>query len=159
MRKYLWTLSAIFTLAISSCQEKTTLSDDQKRVIISEVKDVFELSGKGIEERNADKAFSIFSTKEGTKYIRDGHLYPSIDTAKNQYAKWFSYPGPKQKITFDPMIFDLLDKNIVLVTTIGYFENVEKTSPDEKPWILAYTMLFRKEPEGWKLFHMHNSWP
>jgi ketosteroid isomerase-like protein len=78
---------------------------------------------------------------------------------KKQYAKWFSSTDSyDQKITCDPMIYDVLDENTVLMTTIGYIERAEKTDPDQKPWKIAYTMLRRKEPERWKLFHVHNSW-
>lgn len=158
MKKYLWAMPVIVLLVLPSCQKKQSLTDKQKAVIINEVKQVFEYSLAGIENKDAERAFSLFSKKEGTKYIRDGYLYPSIDTAKNEYAKWFSNPGPKSKITCDPLIFDVLDANTVLVTTLGYIESVEKTNPDQKPWIIAYTMLYRKEVDGWKLFHMHNSW-
>ncbi len=28
----------------------------------------------------------------------------------------------------------------------------------QPPFVIAFTLLWRKEEEGWKLFHMHNSW-
>ncbi|MCK5104866.1 MAG: nuclear transport factor 2 family protein [Cyclobacteriaceae bacterium] len=106
-----------------------------------------------------EQAFSIFSQTEGVKYVRNGYLYPAIDTTRNQYASWFKSPDAvKQKVTCDPLIYDVLDRNTVLMTTIGSVEKVEKTNPDEKPWVIAYTMVWRKEKGGWKLFHMHYSW-
>lgn len=30
-------------------------------------------------------------------------------------------------------------------------EKAEKTDPDEKPWIIAYTLLWRKEKDALKL--------
>jgi len=56
------------------------------------------------------------------------------------------------------MIFDILDANTVLMTTIGLFENEAKSDPDEKPMVIAYSMVWRRENDVWKLFHMHNSW-
>jgi hypothetical protein len=47
---------------------------------------------------------------EGVKYIRDGHLYPAIDTAKKQYAQWFSSPGVvKRKLVCD-CLYHALEK-------------------------------------------------
>jgi hypothetical protein len=158
MKKYLWTISAIVLLALVSCQQSAELTDKQKEVIISEVKQVFEYTLGGIENRDAERAFSSFSKKEGARLVQEGYIVPDIDAEKNEYAKGFSKPGPKTKITCDPLYFDILDANTVLVTTIGSIENVEKTTPDEKPWIIAYTMLFKKESEVWKVLNMHMSW-
>ena len=52
----------------------------------------------------------------------------------------------------------MLDQNTLIMTTIGALEKAEKTNPDEKPWIIAYTLVWRREADGWKLVHMHNSW-
>ncbi len=135
------------------------LTDQEKEMIKQEVATQWRHSGEGIEQHNAEQAFSVFSKNEGTKYIRNGYLYPDIDTAKNQYAAYFNSPDAvKQKIRCDPDIYDILDRNTVLHTTIGHIEKAEKVDPNEKPWIIAYTLLWRKENDEWKLFHMHNSW-
>jgi hypothetical protein len=154
----------IFFILVSlfafSCTKnaKKELTAEQKSAIIEEITRQFELSGEGITELDAEKTFSAFSKKEGVKYVRDGHLYPNIETAKQQYAEWFKSPDAiKRKMTCDPLIFDILDENTVLMTTIGILVAMD-TTLDQKPWTIAYTGLWRKEPEGWKLFNMHNSW-
>jgi hypothetical protein len=150
----------LFSLFVIACNDNTRkeLTEEQKATIIAEIKQQFELSGEGITELDAEKTFSAFSKKEGVKYIRDGHLYPDIETAKQQYADWFKSPDAiKRKMTCDPLIFDILDENTVLMTTIGSLVAID-TTLDQKPWTIAYTGLWRKEPEGWRLFNMHNSW-
>lgn len=144
---------------LTNSKKSDQITDQEKEEIISEINIQWEYSSTGIEQHNAEQAFSVFSKEEGTKYVRNGYLYPNIKTAKDQYAAWFSSPDAvKQKIACDPVIYDILDRNTVLQTAIGYIEKVEKTDPDEKPWIIAYTLLWRKEKDEWKLFHMHNSW-
>ena len=135
-----------------------TLTDAEKEQIEAEVFEQFNISGQGIEEKDAAKAFSVFSTQEGVKYIRNGHLYPTIETAEKQYAEWFtaSQDAPKQTLTSDPILFDILDRNTVILTTIGSLKAENDTA--SQPWVIAYTMVWRKEDSGWKLFHMHNSW-
>ena len=150
----------LLSFCVLSCTKnaKTELTEEQKSAITAEISQQFEYSSSGITEMDAEKAFSVFSKMEGVKYIRDGHLYPAIDTAKNQYAQWFSSPGAvKRKLVCNPVIYDILDENTVLMTTIGSFTVVDDTT-GQPPFVIAYTMLWRKEEEGWKLFHMHNSW-
>ncbi|NQU33827.1 MAG: hypothetical protein HQ521_11370 [Bacteroidetes bacterium] len=138
---------------------KVNLSEEQKAAIINEIQQLFEFSNDGITELNAEKVFSIFSSKEDAKYVRNGHLYPSIETAKNQFAEWFSKPNAvKQIITYDPIIYDIIDENTVLMTTIGTFRRKDIVIPEQNPWVVGYTLLWTKEEEGWKVFNMHNSW-
>ena len=123
-----------------------SLQIKKKEEIVNEIKIQWEYSGAGIEQHNAEQAFSVFSKEEGTKYVRNGYLYPSIDAAKDQYASWFNSPDAvKQKLTCDPNIYDILDRNTVLQTAIGHIEKVKKLTLNEKPWIIAYTLLWRKE--------------
>ncbi len=158
MKTLLVTILSI--LIVCSCvnNSKKELSEEQKTAIKSEIQKLFEYSGEGISELNAEKAFSAFSNKEGVKYIRDGHLYPDIETAKNEYDGWFKSPGAvKRQMICDPLIFDILDENTVLLTAIGSLTVIDDTTK-QKPWVITYTMLWRKEEGEWKLFHMHNSW-
>ena len=153
-------LTIVTVLIVCSCSKntKTGLTEEQKSSITAEIVQLNEISFQGIMEGNAEKAFSVFSQQEGVKYIRDGHLYPDIETAKKQYAEWFSAPKlTQQEVDCNPIIYDFLDENNVLVTQICSFTTVGD-STNEEPWVLAYTQVWRKEEDRWKLFHMHNSW-
>jgi hypothetical protein len=142
-----------------SCQKNTELTEEQKKSIISEVEAQWKISGEGIEQLNAVKAFSVFSKKEGTTFLREGYLYPNIKAAQNQYAEWFSNPNAlKQKLSVDTVIYNILNKDLVLVITIASIYKVDTTNLKQEPWIIGYTLLWQKEDEGWKLIHMHNSW-
>jgi hypothetical protein len=149
----------ISLVAFWGCQKSpATLTDAEKEEIKKEILEKFNNSLQGIKDKDAATAFGAFSEKEGVKYIRDGHLYPDIETAEKQYAGWFAADTitAKRIITCDPIIFDILDENTVLLTTIGSF--IFENDTTNQPWVLAYTMLWRNEEGGWKLFHMHNSW-
>ena len=151
--------SVFAVIVLYGCQQTPQqITDQEKQEIISEISQLWEYSVKGIEEHNAEQAFSIYSNSEGTKYIRGGYIFPSIDKARDQYASWFkNNDAVKHKLTFDPVIYDVLDRNTVLMTAIGSFEKVEKTDPDEKPMIIAYTTVWRMESDGWKVLNMHTS--
>ena len=156
MKNYLKIVTVIILLINVSCQQTTTLTENQKEAIISEVKQVFEYTLGGIENRDAERAFSAFT--KNTKLLQEGYIITDLEKEKNGYKENFSKPGPKTKVTCDPLYFDILDANTVMVTTIGSIASVESTNPEEKPWVIAYTMLFKREAEGWKVLNMHMSW-
>lgn len=151
----------IVILLLGSCMNRTNteLSEEQKQKIISEIDLMWQKGGEGIEQLDAEKAFSIFSKNENTKYIRDGYLYPSIETAKKQYAEWFSdLNALNQKVTFDPLYNEVLSDKLVLTTAIGSIVKVDPDNPNQEPWIVTYTLLWKKEDVGWRVINMHNSW-
>jgi hypothetical protein len=156
MKNYFKIAAVIVLLIFASCQQANKLTDKQKEAIISEVKKVSDYTLGGIENRDAERAFSAFT--KNTKLLQEGYIITDLEKEKNSYKENFSKPGPKTKITCDPLYYDIIDANTVLVTTIGSIASVENTNPDEKPWVVAYTMLFQKEAEGWKVLNMHMSW-
>jgi len=115
-------LSFLGTMILLSCVDKAPkeLSNEQKQTIIENVNAQWEISGQGIEEKDAFKAFSVFH--KDARYIREGYLYQHIDTAMNQYARGFSRSsGTGSTITSDPLYFDVLNENTVVMTSIAFF--------------------------------------
>jgi len=153
------TLSLIFGIIIlSSCNQspKSEMTDVQKETIIKEIELIWKASCEGIEQLDAQKAFSSFSRKKNAKYLRNGYLYESIEAAKKQYADVFaSYPG-KASLTFDPIIYDILTEKIVITTAIG--KHVFTDSADsEYTTIIGYSIVWQKEEDNWKILNMHTS--
>jgi len=157
--KNLFIIIATILIACSCLKyTKTELTEEQKASIENEIQRIWQTSGEGVTELNAEKAFSAFSNKQGTKYIRDGHIYPDIETPKNEYDRWFKSPDAvRRSFVIDTIIFDFLDEKAVLMTAVASFSVINDTTGSE-PWKIAYTGVWRKEDEGWKIFLMHNSW-
>jgi hypothetical protein len=153
-------LTIAIILIVFSCSKNTKkeMNDEQKAFIKSEIKRIFQYTGDGVTELNAEKTFSAFSNQKGTKYIRDGHIYPDIETAMNEYAGWWESPNAvRQSFVIDTIIFDFLDEKTVLMTAVASFSIINDTT-SRKPWDITYTGVWRKEDGGWKIFLMHNSW-
>jgi hypothetical protein len=72
MKYYCKIVAVIVLLIIVSCQHTTTLTEKQKEAIISEVKQVFEYTLGGIENRDAERAFSAFTSS--TKLLKEGYI-------------------------------------------------------------------------------------
>jgi len=158
--KTFYLIIVLFLIAFIGCQQSPKeITDDERNIIINEISQQWKIIIDGLEQQDIEIAFSGFSKSENTKYIRNGYIYPSIDTARNEYASWWSNPDmPKNKVTFDPVIYDIIDRNTVLLTALGSIVQVGNTDPNQKPWIIAYTVFWRKELDGWKIFNLHNSW-
>jgi hypothetical protein len=92
LKSYPFTLILSFILLYGCQQNSQEITDQERQDIINELEQLWEFSLDGVEQQNAEQTFSNFSKMEGTKYIRNGYIYPSIETAKNEYASWWSAP-------------------------------------------------------------------
>ena len=158
MKNLLLTLATVLIVFSCSKNTKTGLTEEQMTSIKGEIQELFQNSCDGVTELNAEKAFSNFSSQKGTKYIRDGHIYPDIETPKKEYDRAFKSPDAvRRSFIIDTIIFDFLDEKIVLMTSVVSFSVINDTTGSE-PWDITYTGVWRKEDVGWKMFLMHNSW-
>ena len=66
--------------------EKELVNEEQ---IISEIEIPLAHLVTGIVERDAPLIFSIFSDPVNSRYVREGAIYDSINSAETTYAKWF----------------------------------------------------------------------
>jgi DNA-directed RNA polymerase beta' subunit len=149
---------------------KDTIGDFK---IINAVEKELDRLTKGIEQLNSDSIFSVFSNNNGTLYLREGYIYPSIETAKNDYKQGFKDLNLiSQKITFSSKSYVILNKNLVLMTAMGSIIQIKKTKTDFltkikkiirkpkpiTPWNISYSILWMQDDKGWKILNMHISW-
>ncbi len=158
MSKKLTFLTIISILALSCCKQATepALTDEQKQEIKKEIDLRWEVAREGIERLDAQKAFSAWSKSENAKYLRDGHLYESIESAKEQYSNWFARSPGKASLTFDPLIYDILSAELVIVTAIGKHVFTDSTNK-EYTTIIGYSVVWQKELDNWYILNMHTS--
>jgi len=150
-------LMAFFIFSCTS-HHQNDLTEEQKSAIKTEIDRLWNISGEGIIERDAEKAFSVFSALPDARYVAEGEIRTDIVNVKNQYAEGFKNPDPvKQKMSIDQVHYDFLDASNVLLTLKGSLAAVND-SAGSRLWVIAYTLLWRKEETGWKLFNMHMSW-
>ncbi len=130
----------------------------QNQVIINQIETQLNVMVKGIETFNADTIFSVFANN--SEYIRDGHVYPDVNDARNQYKDWFNDPNwVSQKMTFKYKKYSIFGQNFVKLTAIADIIQITKNKgSDKKPWELSYTILWAKTDNKWQIISMHNSW-
>jgi len=152
-------LSLVAFMFGCSTDESMQLTENQKAKISDEIKALWQKSVEGIEQLDANSAFDIFSEDPDSKYVRNGHLYLSIEQARQQYAQWFSKPQPKKKLDYETFELDILDRNTVIITAVAKLYKVGDSTETAEPLTIGYTVVWRKEPVGWKVINMHTSWP
>ena len=153
------TLLLIISTFVFSCRNqapKSVVTEKQKQEIKKEIELRWEVAREGIEQLDAQKAFSAWSTNANAKYLREGHLYESIASAEKQYSNWMANSPGNARLTFDPMIYDILSEELVIVTAIGKHVFTDSTD-NEYTTIIGYSVVWQKEAGNWKIFNMHTS--
>ena len=150
----------ITSLFLISCSTKTIqeLSEEQEKEIINAISAQWEYGRIGLEERDAELLFNHYSESDDAKIIAYGTLYPDIEVLQKQFIEAYTTPVTyKRKVTFDPVYYDFINEKVVLMTTIGSAERIYDTISNMEPDKVAYSVLWIKESNEWKVFHMHAS--
>jgi hypothetical protein len=151
-------LIILLTISISCSTESQEVTPEKKSAIIEEISSLWESGSIGFEELNVEPLFSYFSESENAKIITYGTLHTDIAALKKQFAGWFQSPDAiKRKATSDPVYYDFINDKAVLMTTIVSFKTLNDTSSINQTNKAAYTLLWIKEPKGWKALNMHVS--
>jgi hypothetical protein len=141
-----------------SPQGEPALTDAERATIEDTILALWDQSLAGIEEVDAAKAYSLFSEKPDVWYIRDGYLYPSIEAAERQYARWFqSYS--RQESEIDTLAVTVLSRTAASLFSMGRFFATDTTGVTHPPLELSWSVTWRLEEEGWRIANMHISFP
>jgi hypothetical protein len=154
------TLLIILSIIAVSCSTKSgqEVTQEQKSSIMKEISSLWESSSKGFEDLNVDPLFSYFSESKDAKVITYGTLHTDIAVLKKQFTNWFESPNAvRRKAISDPVYFDFINEKTVLMTAIVSFQILNDTSSIKQITKSAYTLLWVKEPNGWKALNMHAS--
>jgi ketosteroid isomerase-like protein len=153
-------LSILCTCSKNKIDREPDFEDiKNEQAIILEVDKVLQVMADGIVQKNAEKIFSIFRENGKNFYVRDGHIYPKVIIAEKQYNHFFTSPADSipRKFHFTEKNFDILSNQYVIFTGSGIIENDVKHG-DTQANTIAYTILFTKDCDKWKVINMHISW-
>lgn len=131
---------------------------DEKQLIAAIEIPLSELA-TGIADRDAALIFGIFSDPQKARYVRDGAIYESIESAEQTYARRFAKQDQSVARLFEFRVkeYDIISAETVLFTGIGVLESTG-SEDDDDPWEIAYTILWALESDEWKAINMHISW-
>ena len=95
---------------------------------------------------------------EGLTFISGGDITSGWKKTKERYEKRYKSDGKEMgKLTFSDLHVETLSPNAAMVR--GKFDLVFEKEKDEKKRTASgrFTLLLRKQPDGWKIVHDHTS--
>jgi ketosteroid isomerase-like protein len=159
LSRNIWIVFILLALGCLVCfgnQDKPILSAAQKEAIQKEVKEQFRQLVSALNQKNSD-AWAAFYSREGfVSAIAGTDYYASRSVWVDTITKYFS-SRKSQKVDPREVRVTALAPTLALMTSE---EKSEMQSEDGK--ILksrhVFTLLWKKEPAGWKILHSHESW-
>lgn len=148
------------TLILAACgpSREAQLSDAERAAIQDTILTLWDETLAGIEEADAAKAYRLFSDRPDAWYIRDGSLYPSIATAEREYAEGFKGIS-RQRREIDTLAVTVLGPSTAVLFSLGRFFATDTAGVTHPPLELAWSAVWRREDEGWRIANLHISFP
>jgi len=140
----------LLPLAIMSCGPKSAnlVSEQDKEVIKTEIKEVVNIIIKGCEEANFDMAMGPWLNSPDFVYIMNGNILSYQDVEKGMKPTFDLLLN--QKVTIVSEKFSFLDKSTVLYTAntkwVENFKDGHSILLDPTAWFI----LFQKVDNTWK---------
>ncbi len=149
-------LSIVFPVILFGCQQQQTLTDAKKEIIRKEVTEQYNQLVTAINQLDA-RAWSEFYSKDefisafaGTEFFTTRSAW--VDTITNYFSMRES-----QKIEPTGVQVTALAPDLALLTSQEKTEMQMKSGKEIK-FSHVFTMIWKKEPIGWKILHSHESW-
>jgi len=158
MKKLILSSVALVTILLffSSCAKdtKTELTDEQKTTIQKEVKDQWEKQRSTIRQLNFD-TWSEFISNDFISGIGPTNYTPSRTAWMDTIKKGFSLRERHQSELLDETV-TALTPDLAIGTQIAIWDNWWKNG-DYRKVKGSTTILWKKEPDGWKIIYVHES--
>jgi len=156
MRILFLCLASTLLIGISCSEKGTELTDEQKATMISEVENLYaevvsDLSTLDME--NWSRPYSednFISVNSLTNY------FSNYEEWKDSVTYWFSL-RESQEVEIADVNTTVLSSDLVLLTSIGYWDLTTKSGMQIKDSKTLVSLLWKKEPSGWKIIFLHES--
>ena len=157
MKKLYYLIFVFFLALIGGChQQQLALTEVEKEAIKKEVKEQFTQMVSAVQQLNVDTWSENFSKDQfvsvmlGTDYINDRSQFLNV-------VKTYFSMRDHQQIDSVNVQIKVLSSNSVLLTSE---ENFKIWFKDGSNFQLndAFSALWQKEQEGWKIIYAHESW-
>lgn len=149
-----WVVSLVLLLGCG--QQQQTVTETQKETIQKEVKAEFNQLVSAVNQLKAAAWSNYYSKDEFLSAIAGADSYTQRNAWVNVITNYFSMRELMRVEPFDVRV-TALTPNLALLTS------AEKTRIGLKSGtsvnvMHAFTMLWKKESDGWKILHSHESW-
>jgi len=156
MKKLLLMIAAIVLLALTSCQEQTELTDEQKASITSELEKQYSDAMSNLSKLDMNVWSEPWSENAFISVNSGVNYFSRFSEWKDSVTYWFSLRESQQVEIVEAHV-NVLSSELALVTSITSWDIQFKNEESIKPQVLA-SLLWKKETNGWKIVHLHESW-
>ena len=157
MKRLITCAFVLFFVLLTGCQPKQQEATDmEKETIKKEVKEQFGRLVTALNKMDAKEWSNFYSKDEFISAFVSTELYAKRDAWIDTITKYFSM-RQKQQVTVTEVEVTPLAQNLALMTSKEGSEMVIKDGTVMKS-NHVFTMVWKKEKEGWKILHSHESW-
>jgi ketosteroid isomerase-like protein len=154
---YRITLVVFLVLLLGACQQQQrTFTEVEKEAVKKEIKDQFNQLASAINQLNADAWSKFYSKDEFLSAIVSTDYYGARSAWVDVITKYFSM-RERQHIEPLEVRVTALTPNMALMTSEEKSEMRLKDGKNIKSKHV-FTMIWKKEQDGWKILHSHESW-
>jgi ketosteroid isomerase-like protein len=156
MRK-LVLLATIIALFLCSCAKdtETELTAEQKATIEKEVRDQQDQLLTALNNLDIGAFTKFWKKDEMTSAVINISFFPK-STFVDSASYWFSL-RERQIIEQQELEITSLTQDMALMTNVTLWEVWMKSGEYSKSKDIA-TLLWKKDQDGWKILHLHESW-
>ena len=156
MKKSLLPLILVISFFIISCHEHDILTDQQKTQISDEVAVIYTDAISNLSKLDME-IWSEPWSKDNFLSVNSGvNYFSTFSHFRDSVEHWFSLRASQKVQDLDVKVH-VLSSEYVLITSIANWDIQFKNKEELKVKALA-TLLWRKEEQGWKIVHLHESW-
>lgn len=151
-----WVICLVFLLGACSQQPKQAFTGVEKEAVKKEVQDQFHHLTSAVNQMNAEAWSKFYSGDEFLSAIAGTDYYATRNTWVDLITKYFS---ARDRQRLEPLAVQITDlaPNLALMTSQNKSEMLLKDGKTIRSRHI-YTMIWKKEQEGWKILHSHESW-
>ncbi|MFZ3048131.1 MAG: nuclear transport factor 2 family protein [Desulfatirhabdiaceae bacterium] len=147
----------VFLVLLFGCQQQQrTFTEVEKDAVKKEVKEQFNQLISAINKMDVGAWSQNYSKDEFLSAIAGTDYYATRAVWVDAITKNFSMRD-HQKVELSDVQVTALEPNLALMTSVEQTEMGFKDGKNMK-FKHVFTMIWKKEKDGWKILHSHESW-
>lgn len=146
-------LAIVALVALAACQPSQEFTDDQELALVDSVLQVHGGLIAAARAVDADRLLAFFAADAGV--VMDGVVVPRDRFATNVRAAYQQLD--RQEVDWHPARVSVISRDAVVLTIGGRYRAISPTGETVWDGEVAWTEVFERQPDGWKLTHAHQS--
>lgn len=149
-------LFVIACQTVPMTQSANSLSRSQRNAIADSVQQAMDHLTAAADRANAPETFAFFSRSPDFTSADNGLFYTSADSLQRVYTKIYGAIR-SQNLVFTQSKIVVLSATAAVLSGTGTFSGVDLSGAATPTGRFAMSLLWVREPTGWKVLHAHQS--